>query len=109
MTSAGTASRVSESVVNDASSGLDLIERVAAHVAAIYPDLTSQQHIDIASQSVAAFGIVDPNRPPGRPRYSADEVVVITYGDTIIDSRGCLLYTSPSPRDQRGSRMPSSA
>ena len=25
--------------------------------------------------------------------------------DTII----CLLYTSPSPRDQRGSRMPSSA
>ena len=23
--------------------------------------------------------------------------------------RGCLLYTSPSPRDQRGSRMPSSA
>ena len=24
-------------------------------------------------------------------------------------SHGCLLYTSPSPRDQRGSRMPSSA
>ena len=24
-------------------------------------------------------------------------------------SRSCLLYTSPSPRDQRGSRMPSSA
>ena len=23
--------------------------------------------------------------------------------------RTCLLYTSPSPRDQRGSRMPSSA
>ena len=25
------------------------------------------------------------------------------------DPYGCLLYTSPSPRDQRGSRMPSSA
>ena len=25
------------------------------------------------------------------------------------DIQGCLLYTSPSPRDQRGSRMPSSA
>ena len=25
------------------------------------------------------------------------------------EPRGCLLYTSPSPRDQRGSRMPSSA
>ena len=24
-------------------------------------------------------------------------------------STNCLLYTSPSPRDQRGSRMPSSA
>ena len=26
-----------------------------------------------------------------------------------IDDYVCLLYTSPSPRDQRGSRMPSSA
>ena len=27
----------------------------------------------------------------------------------IILGNTCLLYTSPSPRDQRGSRMPSSA
>ena len=27
----------------------------------------------------------------------------------VLLSPGCLLYTSPSPRDQRGSRMPSSA
>ena len=27
----------------------------------------------------------------------------------IIRETSCLLYTSPSPRDQRGSRMPSSA
>ena len=27
--------------------------------------------------------------------------------DTVVNT--CLLYTSPSPRDQRGSRMPSSA
>ena len=27
----------------------------------------------------------------------------------VIKEIGCLLYTSPSPRDQRGSRMPSSA
>ena len=27
----------------------------------------------------------------------------------IIGYHACLLYTSPSPRDQRGSRMPSSA
>ena len=30
--------------------------------------------------------------------------------DTVLEScKICLLYTSPSPRDQRGSRMPSSA
>ena len=28
---------------------------------------------------------------------------------TTQDLKACLLYTSPSPRDQRGSRMPSSA
>ena len=27
----------------------------------------------------------------------------------VFALHGCLLYTSPSPRDQRGSRMPSSA
>ena len=29
--------------------------------------------------------------------------------NSMNDKLGCLLYTSPSPRDQRGSRMPSSA
>ena len=28
---------------------------------------------------------------------------------TTVHAYTCLLYTSPSPRDQRGSRMPSSA
>ena len=31
------------------------------------------------------------------------------YKDEVLGVIGCLLYTSPSPRDQRGSRMPSSA
>ena len=34
---------------------------------------------------------------------------VVEVGDGIARIYGCLLYTSPSPRDQRGSRMPSSA
>ena len=29
--------------------------------------------------------------------------------NTATRLKRCLLYTSPSPRDQRGSRMPSSA
>ena len=28
---------------------------------------------------------------------------------SLVRAKNCLLYTSPSPRDQRGSRMPSSA
>ena len=44
---------------------------------------------------------------------SARQVVSSELGHVRIDIvrtyLGCLLYTSPSPRDQRGSRMPSSA
>ena len=32
-----------------------------------------------------------------------------TNTNPVTKREGCLLYTSPSPRDQRGSRMPSSA
>ena len=35
--------------------------------------------------------------------------IVLTECRQTKKSDGCLLYTSPSPRDQRGSRMPSSA
>ena len=34
---------------------------------------------------------------------------LIDYCDNILNSLGCLLYTSPSPRDRTRSRMPSSA
>ena len=37
------------------------------------------------------------------PKTNLCQAVRATQG------QGCLLYTSPSPRDQRGSRMPSSA
>ena len=35
-----------------------------------------------------------------------EQIEIVTAGESI---ESCLLYTSPSPRDQRGSRMPSSA
>ena len=34
---------------------------------------------------------------------------MITTTAMLQQGKACLLYTSPSPRDQRGSRMPSSA
>ena len=33
----------------------------------------------------------------------------IDYGTKMVGGVTCLLYTSPSPRDKRQSRMPSSA
>ena len=36
-------------------------------------------------------------------------LVVSKFADIDLHPDNCLLYTSPSPRDQRGSRMPSSA
>ena len=37
----------------------------------------------------------------------AKEVTTLAVARAVLSV--CLLYTSPSPRDQRGSRMPSSA
>ena len=39
----------------------------------------------------------------------AMELAAMLWSDSDGDGWACLLYTSPSPRDQRGSRMPSSA
>ena len=33
----------------------------------------------------------------------------LVFKSEIAAAEACLLYTSPSPRDQRGARMPSSA
>eukprot|EP00829_Urostomides_striatus_P003793 TRINITY_DN14126_c0_g1_i1.p1 TRINITY_DN14126_c0_g1~~TRINITY_DN14126_c0_g1_i1.p1 ORF type:complete len:102 (+),score=33.97 TRINITY_DN14126_c0_g1_i1:66-371(+) len=41
-----------------------------------------------------------------KKRTSDNVTVVIIAFDNVLS---CLLYTSPSPRDQRGARMPSSA
>ena len=42
----------------------------------------------------------------------SDKVMLYSHGNCAsisLITESCLLYTSPSPRDQRGSRMPSSA
>ena len=46
----------------------------------------------------------------GMARHGLFDLSVSVAGDLDVDCHHtCLLYTSPSPRDQRGSRMPSSA
>ena len=42
-------------------------------------------------------------------RVTRIQDIIDRYPDSDYGSVACLLYTSPSPRDQRGSRMPSSA
>ena len=43
-----------------------------------------------------------------KPGLSTNKIDELCY-EFIKDNGGCLLYTSPSPRDQVVSRMPSSA
>ena len=42
-------------------------------------------------------------------RWDEDKFILAFFGTNRGGANICLLYTSPSPRDQRGSRMPSSA
>ena len=55
------------------------------------------------------FGVVHRDLKPENILMTSQgedaELKIVDFGLSII----CLLYTSPSPRDQRGSRMPSSA
>ena len=43
--------------------------------------------------------------------WTADPIAQMQYeyDKAVEDMKGCLLYTSPSPRDRQKSRMPSSA
>ena len=53
------------------------------------------------------FGNCDPeNKKNYRTRCSA---LIKTTDENILIDTSCLLYTSPSPRDPKTSRMPSSA
>ena len=79
---------------------------VAAPEALSFAGLQATDTYVIADIAQAAFGrkeiAIAETEMPGlvelRNKYGAQQPL-----------KGCLLYTSPSPRDQRGSRMPSSA
>ena len=54
------------------------------------------------------------NKPQRAPKGAKQKYIVKACDDgeqkiVRFGYRGCLLYTSPSPRDPIGSRMPSSA
>ena len=45
----------------------------------------------------------------GTKNYAKEAPLLFELEEIILASNDCLLYTSPSPRDKRQSRMPSSA
>ena len=83
------------------------------------PTMIEQQGIspaDVAANGARVFmkqafvlGTFHGDPHPGNVRVLADgSLCLLDYG-MVGNLEDCLLYTSPSPRDQRGSRMPSSA
>ena len=60
--------------------------------------------IDVSSSTGASDALANID---GLIQTSIDAAAAFGSAQTRIET--CLLYTSPSPRDQRGSRMPSSA
>ena len=73
-----------------------------------------QQGFDVyalSRSSTSATQMLDMGAIPvrGDIRHPHEWIDCLQDIDAVIHAASCLLYTSPSPRDQRGSRMPSSA
>ena len=66
----------------------------------------SQKDIDKLGLALAKLSEEDPTF---RVKFNEDTNQTVISGMGELHLEICLLYTSPSPRDQRGSRMPSSA
>ena len=71
-----------------------------------YKDGFSEQ--DLAKIEKKMNAIVKQNLPIERMEMTREDAIEF-FKSMGEHYKACLLYTSPSPRDQRGSRMPSSA
>ena len=77
-------------------------------IAAVSADgLTAAQFDEILAQ--VYYSNASSNPQDGATKELALELFDVSGQSGLSSSKTCLLYTSPSPRDQRGSRMPSSA
>ena len=70
--------------------------------------MTNKKKI-LVIQKVHDKGMELINNHPNFDVEVTDDVSVENLKTKIKDCDGCLLYTSPSPRDRTRSRMPSSA
>ena len=73
------------------------------------PNMCGAAKITVAEvEELVPVGTLDPNQIH-IPGIFVQRIFQGEHYEKRIEQRTCLLYTSPSPRDQRGSRMPSSA
>ena len=81
-----------------------------AGVEAAYAASRLGVHVTLVSMDLGAIARMSCNPAIGglAKSHLVHEIDVLG-GVMPIAADSCLLYTSPSPRDQRGSRMPSSA
>ena len=73
-----------------------------------YPFCTIEPHIGIVPLPDSRLNVLEEIYQPEQTISATVEFIDIA-GLVKGASKGCLLYTSPSPRDKRQSRMPSSA
>ena len=62
----------------------------------------------MSNQGEMNYEVID-NKDKKRFEIHIDDQIALEDYEFFTTSQGCLLYTSPSPRDKRQSRMPSSA
>ena len=88
-----------------------LISNSEAQILATKNNISLDTTVQYSDDEKTASLLIDPaSGLRGRP----DQIVIIDSEFIPVEQKTgkvppCLLYTSPSPRDQRGSRMPSSA
>ena len=93
------------------SASFETVERVFRYLAKRYhPDAAEHGDIQKFAQIAEAYEVV--GSPERRASFDLElnkQKAVEVELDKGAASIGCLLYTSPSPRDRQKSRMPSSA
>ena len=85
------------------------VQGVVTATCPIHPSATA---IKVKSRDQAyKIGAIKGSRWLLGPKLDQSKLILqfYPYGNTTTNSKNCLLYTSPSPRDATLSRMPSSA